>query len=215
VPRKYVFVDEAGNFDFSLGGSAYFILTSVVTDDCVIGDELLALRRELVWNGEQLTDAFHANEDKRSVKNEVFRLLGRHTFRIDATIFEKRKVAPNQQNHDAFYEYAWYRHLKFLAPRVATANDDLMVVGASIATERRQRLIGTALNGVVNRTARAATIRFTHWPAASDPCLQVVDYCCWAIQRKWERGDGSFHALIANKIASEFNAFGRQNIYYY
>jgi hypothetical protein len=30
-------------------------------------------------------------------------------------------------------------------------------------------------------------------PHMSDPCLQVADYCTWAIQRKWERGDERSH----------------------
>jgi hypothetical protein len=43
---RYVFADEAGNFDFSgaRGASRYFILTSVTVADCSVGEQLLALR---------------------------------------------------------------------------------------------------------------------------------------------------------------------------
>lgn len=49
----YLFADESGNFDFSRGrgASRYFILTTVTLADTVPGDALLALRRELAWNG--------------------------------------------------------------------------------------------------------------------------------------------------------------------
>lgn len=45
--------DEAGNFDFSgaRGASRYFILTSVTVADCSVGEQLLALRRDLGWRG--------------------------------------------------------------------------------------------------------------------------------------------------------------------
>ena len=48
--RKYIYADEAGNFDFSNkpGGSRYFILTTVLIEDHRIESELLDLRRELV-----------------------------------------------------------------------------------------------------------------------------------------------------------------------
>ena len=61
--RKYVFSDEAGNFDFrdKHGASRYFILTTVTTvDSPQVGDDLLALRRGLAWDGIALESNFHA-----------------------------------------------------------------------------------------------------------------------------------------------------------
>lgn len=205
--RKYVFVDEGGNFDFTVKGSSYFILTSITLDACTAGDELLELRRELVWEGIELTDAFHATTDQQKVRDRVFDLLGRHEFRIDATIFEKRKTQPDRQSEDAIYELAWYLHMQYVAPRIATYDDELMVVGASVSTRKRRQALGRAVAGVVRQTARSAVARTAYWPAASDPCLQIADYCCWAIQRKWEQGDDRSYVLITNKILTEFEAF--------
>jgi hypothetical protein len=47
------------------------------------------------------------------------------------------------------------------------------------------------------------------WPSASDPCLWVADYCTWAIQRKWERGDTRSDDLIKDRIRSEFDIWER------
>ena len=54
MARIHVFADEAGNFDFSSrsGASRYFILTTVTIGDFGAGDALLALRRQLAWEGE-------------------------------------------------------------------------------------------------------------------------------------------------------------------
>lgn len=215
MTRKYVFVDEAGNFDFSPRGSRYFILSSVTLDDCTVGDELLALRRELVWRGSELTDAFHATDDKQAVRDEVFKLLSNYDFRIDSTIFEKAKAYPHLQREDRFYELAWYLHMKHVTPRIATPQDELLVVSASVATKKRQQLLGTAMAGVMAQMARTAFARTTYWPAASDPCLQVADYCCWAIQRKWERDDHRSYILVEAKIRTEFDVFrlGSQKAY--
>ena len=53
MARVYVFSDEAGNFDFSLnlGATRWSILGSVTIHDPSIGDRLIALRRELAWQG--------------------------------------------------------------------------------------------------------------------------------------------------------------------
>jgi hypothetical protein len=60
MARKFVFADEAGCFTFSRGAnvSRYFILCTVVMDDCSIGNDLLELRRELVWKNAKLGDYF-------------------------------------------------------------------------------------------------------------------------------------------------------------
>lgn len=215
MPRKFLFVDEAGNFDFSPTGSRFFILTSVALDGCTVGDELLELRRALVWEGMELTDAFHATTDKQTVRDRVFALLNEHEFRVDATIFEKRKTRPVRQSEQRMYELAWYLHMQYVAPRIANDDDELMVVGASISTNRRRAGLASAVAKVVSQTVRSANVRTAYWPANTDPCLQVADYCCWAIQRKWERDDARSFVLIQEKIRSEFEPFKISRTTYY
>jgi hypothetical protein len=206
--RRYFFVDEAGNFDFSdrQGASRYFILTSVLMDDndCRIADSLLELRRELVWEGHPLIDAFHATSDKQAVRDRVFELISGMRIRIDATIFDKRQIAPERRNPSQFYSDAWYGHARELIPACCDGGDDLLVVSASIGTRKEQVLIGRAVTEVVNQSGRSrSNTRVSYWPALSDPCLQVADYCCWAIQRKWERSDARSYVLIEKLIATE------------
>lgn len=40
------------------------------------------------------------------------------------------------------------------------------------------------IQDVMEQTSPAPVVRVNMWPAAIDPCLQIVDYCSWAIQRK-------------------------------
>jgi len=50
---------------------------------------------------------------------------------------------------------------------------------------------------------------------AADPCLQIADYCAWAIQRKWERQDLRSYDLIRAKIRSEYDLWAKGTDYYY
>lgn len=137
-------------------------------------------------------------------------------FRIDITILEKRKtIPPLQENPDRFYKQAWLTHLKYVAPKIVTPDDELLVVGASLGTRKKQAVFLSDLTDVVQQVTPTATYRVAFWPASCDPCLQVADYCCWAVQREWERGDNRSYDLIKDKIVTEFDAFAQSKRIYY
>lgn len=213
---RYVFVDEAGNFDFSVQGTRYFILTSITADSCEVGQDLAQLRRDLVRQGTELPEGFQATEDRQAVRDEVFRLLARHELRIDATIFEKAKTLPQLREDDLeFYRTALFHHLKFLLPQVVGPGDEVFVVSATLSLRRRRRFASEAIAEVIARAAGTIPFRVAAWTASSEPCLQVADYCSWAIQRKWERDDPRSHVLIQDKIASEFDFLYWESRRYY
>jgi hypothetical protein len=216
-PDRYVFSDEAGNFHFSRnqGASRYFVLCTVTVDDCSVGDDLLDLRRTLGWRGMHLDSVFHATEDPQAVRNEVFDLLKDSALRIDATIFEKSKAQLHLQTDRALYKMAWYLHFKYVAPDIVTPSDRLFVVASSLGTKKRRGLFHTAVDEVVHQVSPCHSYRVAFWPAQSDPCLQVADYCTWAIQRKWEGSDTRSYDIIAPKIATEFDVWTVSDHHYY
>ena len=198
--RKYVYADEAGKFDFSNNqrASKYFILTTVLIEDHSIATELFELRRELVWHGFDLSSGFHATEGRQIVRDAVFETLRQHHFRVDATILEKWKAPPRLTvSAMQFYKYAWFHHMKYVAPRVATKQDEMLVVAASVVIKRKKAEFSEAIRDVMEQTSTTSAWRNVVWPAASDPCLQIADYCSWAIQRKWESGDDRSEFMLS------------------
>jgi hypothetical protein len=120
---------------------------------------------------------------------------------------EKAKVQPAARMTDEhFYQVAWYLHMKHVAPRVARVSDALLVVSASLGANQRERF-QLAVRNVIQQVSPTPAFRVASWDARSDPCLQITDYCAWAIQRKWERSDDRSYRLIAAKIASEAAPF--------
>lgn len=219
MARVHVFADESGDFAFSRAANAskFYILTTVTVPNCTVGDSLTALRRELAWAGVGLDRHFHATTDQQSVRDDVFRVLGRHQFRVDATILEKAKAHPKIRPTDArFYQYAWWLHMKYLAPRIVRQDDELLVVGASIgATKKLKQGFYEAVHDVVQQVTPTVKYQVACWDAATEPCLQVADYCSWAIQRKWERNDPRSHVLIQGSIHTEFAPFAMGTVTYY
>lgn len=96
--------------------------------------------------------------------------------------------------------------MKAVAPLIAD-QAELLVVASSLGTRRQRQAFVTALDDVIKQVRGGATYRTAFWSAGSDPCLEVADYCCWAIQRKWERGDERSYELIKDKIRVESDAF--------
>ncbi len=216
--RKYTFADEAGNFDFSRGRDAtkYFVLCTVTMDDCSIGDRLIALRREIGWDRMVPDRALHASEDIAEVRRRVFDLIEKADgLRIDATILRKSKAQPHLRvTEERFYQYAWLYHLNYVAPRIVTHGDELLIAAASVGTNKKSRLFRGAVEDVAKQVAKQP-YRVTFWPASSDPCLQIADYCTWAIYRRWEANESETWRLIKPKIQSEFNLFAAGTKEYY
>lgn len=217
MARVYVFADESGNFDFSKkrGASRYFILTTVTIPECAVGDELQKLRREMAWRGVGLASEFHASVDSQDVRNEVFGLLQAHHFRVDVTVLDKTKAQPQTRISDErFYQTAWFLHFKYVAPRIASLYDELLVVSSSLGTNKGRAAFHAAVSSVA-RQVSGSQCRVACWVCHSEPCLQVADYCCWAVQRKWESNDVRSYALIHDKIATEFEPFRFGKTVYY
>lgn len=222
----YVYADEAGDFNFSRHprASKYFILTTIAMKDCGVAKDLLDLRRQLAWEGHRLCDeGFHATVELQKVRDRVFDVIALHDFRIDATIIEKSKADPKIRPPESltgsvnlrFYQYAWYYHFKFVGPSVARGEDLLHVTAASLGTKKERSTFQFCLRDVANQSLKRTEYRTSFWPAQIDPCLQLADYCCWAIQRKWERGDERSYSLISNKIHTEFDIFRAGSTHYY
>ncbi len=207
MTRLYLFADEAGDFEFRRGKniSRYFILCTVTMTTCAVGHALLDLRRRLAWENAPLGEYFHATTDKQVVRDAVFAELANHDFHVQATIMEKTKAQPQvRRDKPRFYQYGWYYHFRFgLRPRLGQYTE-LLATAASLGTRRERIAFSDAVENVLLQFAG------TEWrtyccPASSDPCLQVADYCAWAIQRKWELNDTRSYALIANRIGYQYD----------
>lgn len=218
MPRLHVFADEAGTFDFRRGAniSNHFIVCTVVLPSCDIADKLLALRRQMGWDQEPLGEYFHAAVDAQSVRDAVYALIRTQDFTVQATIMEKCKAAPSIRPDEArFYKHGWYNHFKWGMGGPLKMADEVHVTAASIGTKKKQAVFTDAIRDVIRQTGGGKKMRVSVWPCASDPCLQLADYCTWAIQRKWELGDNRSYDLIADRITYEFPLFRKGKVNYY
>lgn len=218
MDRINVFADESGNFDFSRksGASRFFILTTIACARYDVGDALLSLRRDLAWEGLGLISEFHATTDSQVIRDRVVEVIRRHPFQIDTTILEKAKAAPVERlDEQQFYALAWKEHMRGFADARGDTAAEMFLVSAALGTKRKRHSMYTAVQAAVGQTYPSTKIRVASWHAQSDPCLQVADYCSWAIQRKWEIGDPRSYDLIRSKIILEREVWKERSSLHY
>ncbi|MDZ4778270.1 MAG: DUF3800 domain-containing protein [Alphaproteobacteria bacterium] len=218
--RKFIFADEAGDFNFSRHHSASrFFIVCAVRMNCDIGLDLLKLRRELLWDAAPIGDGFHATTDKQIVRDRVYDLISSQDIDIFAQVLEKSKAQPHiAATKHRFYKHAWYYLFKHAMGQIITSLDDqLMVTTASIGVKKGQVDFSAAVLGVLKQTQRvdAGSWRTNFCAAAADPCLQIADYCTWAIQRRWERNDRRSYDLIRPRIRHEYDMWQNGTTHYY
>ncbi|WP_306046324.1 DUF3800 domain-containing protein [Nioella sp. MMSF_3534] len=217
MAKKYLFADEAGCFTFKRGPniSDYFIICTVTLSDLSVAADLVKLRRKMVWGKEPVSDYFHATTDKQEVRDQVFDVIMGHDVRIQATICEKAKAQPKiTTSKSRFYKYPWFYQFKHAIAPHLSSGDDLLVTAASIGTKKERMTFCKELDDVMSQTVRANwAVDFR--PSQCDPCLQVADYCAWAIQRKWERGDTRSYDLIKHQITYEYDLWKKGTTKYY
>ncbi len=146
------------------------------------------------------------------MRDRVFALIAESDVRFDATILDKRKALDRLRDDPLyFYKLAWYLHFKYVAPGIADARDELLVVASSLQIKRKQKTskaaIHKAVQEVVNQVSPTVTCHCAFSPASTDPCLQAADYLTWAIQRKHEGSDTRSYELIEHLVSSEFEPF--------
>jgi hypothetical protein len=215
MSNAYVFADEAGCFTFKRrhpdrkdGPSDYFILTTVTALDWSISDDLLRVRRSLALNGEPERDKLHATADLQEVRNEVFSIIAKQEFRIDSTILKKSKAQPQTRTSDAkFYQTAWYFHWKHVGPVISKTCDKMLITAAALGHKKTRSAFKAGVNNPIQQVLPRDRWAVAFHDSCKDPLLWVADYCCWAIQKKWESKDSRSYDLIKDKIKTEYDLF--------
>jgi hypothetical protein len=219
VAPLYIFLDEGGNFDFSLKGTKYFTLTALTTRRPFLWEsDLINTKYDLLEQGLNI-EYFHATEDKQPTRQQVFASIMPHLtqLRLDALIIEKRKARPQLQVEEVFYPRMLAYLLRFILKQVVVADNQSVVIMTDVIPINKKR---EAVEKATKETFHAmfptrVAYQIVHHASKSSATLQVVDYCNWAIYRKWANEDKRSYALIANAIKSEYDIFQAGTTYYY
>lgn len=217
-PTFYVFIDESGDFNFSPTGTKYFTLTALSAARPFPWEgPLTALKYDLIETRLNL-EYFHATEDRQQVRNQVFEIIGKHLAyaRLDSVIVEKRKPMRELQSMEQFYSRMLGYLIRHVLSELAPENEQIVIVTDRIPVRAKRTAVEKAIKAALATMLPAGSSYFLlHHDSKSCGSLQVVDYCNWAIYRKWKDGDLRSYDVIAPAIQSEVQIFRKEQWYYY
>ena len=209
-PCVYIFLDESGNFDFRESGSRYLVMTCVEMCRPFPGWELLDdYKYRCIENGMDI-EYFHCYADRKHVRNTVFNVIAQHldNMRISCVVIEKTRVSPMVHEPKRLYQWMLdYLLGRVLAGEVNAEVKDVIVITDTIpVNERRKAIVQSIQLAVARNQPPNMKYRILHHQSRTHYGLQIADYCCWAIFRKWESGDCSWYDRISPAVNGEFNA---------
>ena len=215
----YLFLDEAGNFDFSTKGTPYFVLTSVSMRRPFPAYEALdSCKYDCLEHGSDL-EYFHCSEEKKHIRDGVFDLIASHLrdIRIDCLVVEKRKTVPALRSDTRFYPEMLSYLLRFVLPRELHGGIEEVIVITDIVpvNKKRQAVEKGVQRALAKRLRRRIKHRILHHASRSHYGLQMADYCCWAVFRKWQKGDRTYYDRIKDAVRSEHDIFRQGTKLYY
>ena len=207
----YIFLDEAGNFDFSPSGTRFFVLTSVsARRPFAAYGALDNFKHDCLEYGLD-TEYFHCADDNLHVRGRVFGLIAEHlgNMCIDSLVVEKPKTGPALRADKRFYPEMLGYLLKFVLPReLARGAQEVIVITDRVPVQKKRQAVEKAIRQVLAKMLPAGMkYRILHHASRSHYGLQVADYCCWAVFRKWERGDTEHYERLKPALRSEFDIF--------
>jgi len=204
----YIFLDEAGNFDFGVNGTRYFAVASVsmrrpFTPFIALDD----YKHDCLEAGRNL-EHFHCSHDREEVRNSLFDLIAAHLhgIRIDYLVVEKSRIGPALREPIRFYPEMLGHLLKVVLPRELDADTgEVIVITDAIPINKKRKAVEKAVRVTLARMlSPGMNYRILHHQSRSHYGLQVADYCCWAVFRKWQRGESVWYDRIKPSVYNEF-----------
>lgn len=213
----YIFLDEGGNFDFSPSGTKYFTLTSLaMVRPFPFREAWDDYRHEVLEYGKDL-EYFHCADDNKFLRQRLFGILNDYakTLRVDSLIVEKAKTGPALRADQRFYPEMLGYLLKHVLTSIAPF-DDVIVITDSIPHQKKRDAVEKGVKQALKAMLPAGMkYRVLHQSSRAHYGLQAVDYCNWAIYRKWDSGDTEFYEAIKPSLHSEYDIFKTGKKYYY
>jgi hypothetical protein len=211
----FIFLDESGNYDFSPSGTAHLIYTAVSSGTILPGiAELYALKHLAIATGIEL-EYFHATEDRQIVRDRVFEVIRPLPIRVDSIIVEKRKAGPSIRPIDRIYPKMFDILLQYLLNGLPRQPRRIQIFCDVPDTRKATRSVEKGIKLALRMLPGSVEYSVLIHESKCHPYLQIADYCCWALSRKYQRTDYRSYKLIMGLMGNEFDVFNRGTTIWY
>lgn len=222
--RQYFFVDESGDPTFfnkkgeviigSNGCSPILLLGFIKTDaPHELRQKILSLHKEIAADEylkaipsiTKTNITFHAKDDVPEVREKVLKVLKKLPFKSEFVVARKRLdvfTKRHKREEDVFYNELITRLFENQLHKT-----DNIIYFAKRGNKNKQHHLENAIQtalinfeGKYSKQVDTKTKVFIQIPS-DEPCLQVIDYLNWIVQRAFIRGEMRFFDFLKEKIS--------------
>lgn len=225
LDKRFFFVDESGDPVFydrrgkcivgEEGCSKILMLGLIRTEDPkTIRNSLRALRVEIAQDAylqgipslPKSLKAFHAKDDCAEVREKVFKLIQTLDCKAEFVVARKKEAIFRKRHkgkETIFYDDLIVKLFENKLHRARKNTIYFAVRGNSTRQEPLEDAIQTALNIFEEKWSTKIDSEVHIYPQqpSDEPCLQVVDYMNWAVQRAYVKGDMRFYKFVEDKVS--------------
>ena len=219
--HTFIFCDEAGEMNFSPLASKHVVVVAlyVVGDPVRLMEDYWHLKHSLFIAPPDDAEVrkrfqnrrFHASEDPQRVRDMVFELITKNIDQIQvrAVVVDKDDVESKHRTEAWLHENLYFYLYRSILDRSGwTGAGDKVQVLIDLTENKRMR--AATIKGVRSAEEQAA-VAFTsavhHVSSFHHPFLQIADYFCWAIYRKYEKEDLRSYDLIRGAVEDEWRLY--------
>lgn len=209
----YIFLDESGDLGFNpeKKSSKYFVVTFMFVENKKPVEKVIKKvagnmsRKEL----KRHVGVLHACKEKPKTITKVLGLLNEKSIFILSIYLNKRKVYTklHDEKH-VLYNYVTNILLdRILTKRLIPTKESIKLIASRRETNK---FLNDNFRGYLQEKVRnnhKLDMEIIIKPPSGEKCLQAVDFICWAIYQKRERGNEAYYNLIKQKIVEESPLF--------
>jgi len=202
----YIYFDESGDlgFDFSKGGtSGHFSVAFLITNEkrpiySLVKKVYLSLPRA---TKRKSSGVLHAYYEKASTITKLLQGISKKDVKVASMRLDKRKVLLTGNPNELYTSLVVTLINRLYADGVICDTDELVLVASRRNTNKNLNVV---FSESIVRRAHGLKFSVNVVPPSDDKCLQAVDFISWAFWQKYEKGDETYIALIADKIVQEY-----------
>ncbi len=150
--------------------------------------------------------AFHAKDDAPEVRQAVFKLLHELDFKAQFIVARKIERVFRTSFHareGEFYDYLVSRLFQNALHRYSHNHIYFSRRGTRVRQAPLEQAIYQGIARFEGKWNKKVSTEITIAPqtAVGEPCLQIVDYMNWAVQRAFVRGEMRYYRFVEEKVS--------------
>jgi hypothetical protein len=195
MPKHYAFLDESGDISSGL----FFVIAVVIADYLVSRAMARHLKRLRKTQHHKASSELKATNTKPASIRILLRNFATEGISIISVVLDSRDFQHKSDDKKELYAKVVSQAVYLCALRWPDLELKLDKRYTNKALRNNlSQVIYQKLNGIEN-----SKVAITHEDSRSCPGIQVADFICWSIRKKYEDGYTEFYDIIKHKILEE------------